>query len=286
VRHHEAVIAADGVLERGVLPVGEVVGIGSVIEGEGETLFVVPVGLAGGKPGEGALVEAARLKDDLHDGVVVGFGDVIRSLFVVGVGTVFKEEAGEAGMLGKSGSSVDGFFGDLARWIVDGFPPAGVGVGAGVEESAGSGDKGVGARFLEAEIAGEAEVGEGVPVVRATGGGGEGRIARQEGTDGGLVGEDCGDIDVARNAIEETLEDEVGMFESAGGVPAVAWNAGEFEEGAGGVGEIGAAGRVFEKAEDAEGFEVGGEFGPGGEAVFAGEDELRVGEGQGGELVG
>ena len=70
---------------------------------------------------------------------------MVGGLFVVGVGAVFGQEAGEAGMLGEAGGSVDGFFGDLARWVVDGFPPAGVGAGSGFEESAGGGDEGFGA---------------------------------------------------------------------------------------------------------------------------------------------
>ena len=60
----------------------------------------------------------------------------------------------------------------------------------------------------------------------------------------------------------------------------MAGNDGDFDEGVDGVLDF------FDGANDTEGFEMGGEFGPGGEAVFAGEDKLGVGEGDGGELVG
>src|ERR1700722_10007748 len=71
-----------------------------------------------------------------------------------------------------------------------------------------------------------------------------------------------------------TLEDEFGVFERTGAVTGVARDASGFDEGGYGVGEIG------EGADEALGFEVGGEFGPAFEAVFAGEDELGVGEGE------
>jgi len=41
-------------------PLGHVVGVGAAVEGEEEAFFVVPVGFAGGKPGEGTLVAAAE----------------------------------------------------------------------------------------------------------------------------------------------------------------------------------------------------------------------------------
>jgi hypothetical protein len=45
-----------------------------------------------------------------------------------------------------------------------GLPPAGVGAGSGVEEGGGRGDEAFGAGAVDTEIAGEAEVGEGVPL--------------------------------------------------------------------------------------------------------------------------
>jgi hypothetical protein len=64
----------------------------------------------------------------------------------------------------------------------------------------------------------------------------------------------------------------------------VAGDNGDFDEERDGVADFVLTGRNLEGANDAEGIEVGGEFGPGGEAVFAGEDELGVGEGEAGEL--
>lgn len=56
----------------------------------------------------------------------------------------------------------------------------------------------------------------------------------------------------------------------------MAWDAGGFDEGCGGIGEIGCG------ADEVLGFEVGGEFGPALEAVVAGDDELGVGESEAG----
>ena len=50
--HDEAVVAAKGVLEGRMAPVGHVVRVGAAVEGEVEAFFVVPVGFAGGEPGE------------------------------------------------------------------------------------------------------------------------------------------------------------------------------------------------------------------------------------------
>ena len=106
--HDEAVVAADGVLERRVAPLGHVVRVGAAVEGEEEALLVVPVGFASGEPGEGALVAAAGADEDFDDGVVVGFRGVVAGLLIVGIGAVFEEEAGEAGVTGEAGGSVDG----------------------------------------------------------------------------------------------------------------------------------------------------------------------------------
>ncbi len=164
--HDEAVIAADGMLEGRMAPLGHVVGVGAAVEGEEEAFFVVPVGFAGGEPGEGTLVAAAGVDEDSDDGVVVGFRCVVAGLVVVGIGGVFEQEAGEAGMPGETGGAVEDGFEEWGA-VVDGFHPTGVGAGSGVEEGARGGNEGFGTGFVEAEIAGEGEAGEGVPVVRA-----------------------------------------------------------------------------------------------------------------------
>ena len=97
-------------------------------------------------------------------------------------------------------------------------------------------DEGVGAGVIEAEIAGEAEVGEGVPVVRAACCCGEGRILGEEFADGGFVGEDGGGVDVGGGDVRVAGEDEVGVLERAGGMPAVAGDDGDFDEGVTGSG--------------------------------------------------
>ena len=117
-------------------------------------------------------------------------------------------------------------------------------------------------------------MGEGVPVVRASGGCGVLRVLGEEFFDVELVGEDGGGVDVRGGDVRVTFEDELGVFECAGAVSVVAGDAGGFDEGGDGVGEI------CEGANEALGLEVGGEFGPALEAVFAREDELGVAEGE------
>ena len=77
------------------------------------------------------------------------------------------------------------------------------------------------------------------------------------------------------------FEDELSLFECAGGVPVVARNASGFDEGGDRIGEIG------QDADEALGLEVGGKFRPALEAVFAREDQLGIGESEtgGGDLV-
>jgi hypothetical protein len=70
-----------------------------------QAFVVVPVAFAGGDCGEAGLVEAAGVEKDLEDGVVVGFGDVVRSFLVVGIGAVVEQELGEAGILSEAGGS-------------------------------------------------------------------------------------------------------------------------------------------------------------------------------------
>ena len=117
-------------------------------------------------------------------------------------------------------------------------------------------------------------MGEGVPVVRASGVGGVFGILGEEFFDGGFVSEDGGGVDVGGGDVRVTLEDELGVFECAAAVSVVARDAGGFDEGGDGVGEVG------QGADEALSFEVGGEFGPALEAVFAREDELGVAEGE------
>ena len=261
VVEHEAndfhvVVAEDGMLEWAVLPVSGAIGVSSVGEEIADAFDVVPVCFAEEERGEAVFVEFATGEKDFEDGVVVGFGDVVRGLFIVGVGSAVEEELGEAGVLRDTGCSVDGGLNDLA-WIglVDSFVPAGVGAGSGVEESAGCVDEGFGARGIEAEVAGETEVGEGVPVVRASGIGGFFWVLGEELFDGGLVGEDGGGVDVRGGYLRIASEDELGVFEGAAAVSIVARDAGGFDEGGDGIGQVG------EGADEALGFDVSGEFG-------------------------
>jgi hypothetical protein len=271
--HDEAVVATDGVLEGRVLPLCDEVWVGACLEGELKSLVVVPVGFAGEDYGEGALVEAGGAEEDPENGVAVGFGDVVRSLFVVGIGAVVEEKLGKARMAGDAGGAVDRGFGDLSRRVVDGFVPAGVGAGTGFEQGAGSVDEG--AIWLEAQVPGEAEVREGIPLVRAAWRGREGGFAREKRSDRCSIAQDGSGVDVGDGDVKVALEDEAGVLEGAGAVPAVAIDGGDFEEGADRVGE------TFDGANDAEGLDVRGKLRPGVVAMFASENELSVGEDEG-----
>ena len=100
-------------------------------------------------------------------------------------------------------------------------------------------------------------------------------VAREKGADGGLVGKDGGGVDAGGGDLRVACENELGVFERAGGVAGVAGDAGDFDEGGDGIGEFG------DDADEGEGVDVRGELWPALEAVFAGEDELGVGEGEG-----
>ena len=260
-------------MERGESPVSPKVWVGTVFEGEFDAVFVVPVGFAEEDGVEACLVEFAAGENDLEDGVVVGFGDVVGGFFVVGVGSAVEEELGEAGVLREAGGAVDdGLEGGTRIGVVDHLVPAGVGAGSGVEQSTGGVNEGWRAGRVEPEVAREAEVSQSVPVVRAPGAGRVVGILDEEFFDGGFVGEDGGGVDVRGGDVRVAVEDELGVFEGARGVRVVARNARGFDEGGDGIGEVG------DSADKAVGFEVGGEFGPTLEAVLAGEDELSVGE--------
>jgi hypothetical protein len=236
-------------------------------------LFVVPVRLAEEHGGEAGCVKGAAFEEDRGYGVVVAFGDVVRGLLVVGVGASLEEEAGEFGVVGDAGGAVDGALkGGTWVGVVDHLVPAGVGAGAGVEEGLGGEDEGCRAGFVEAEIAGEAEVGKGVPLVGASFCCGGAGIAGEEGADGGFVGEDGCSVDAGGGDLRVASEDEVGVLEGAGAVAGMAGDAGYFDEGGDGIGEGGYG------ADEVEGLDVCGELWPTFEAVFAGDDELGVGE--------
>lgn len=141
---------------------------------------------------------------------------MIRGFFVVGVGSAVEQELGEARVLREAGGSVDDGLYDLAWiWLVDRFVPAGVGAGPGVEESSGGVDEGFGAAFIDAEVAGETEVGEGVPIVRATGADGVLWVLGEKFFDGGLVGEDGCGVDTRSGYLRIAFEDELGLLERA-----------------------------------------------------------------------
>ena len=76
-----------------------------MLECELDAVFVVPVGLAEEDGVEACLIELAAGEQDFEDGVVVGFDDVVRGFFVVGIGAAVEEKLREAGVLRRSSSS-------------------------------------------------------------------------------------------------------------------------------------------------------------------------------------
>src|SRR5437764_748067 len=113
---------------------------------------------------------------------------MVRSLFVVGIGAALEQQTRESGMLRDSRCTVDrGFEHRPGIRMIDHFDPASIGAGTGIEQSASSADKRVGARAVEPEISREAQMSEWVPTVGSALGCGAGGIMGEEGADGGFV---------------------------------------------------------------------------------------------------
>ena len=163
--HNETVIAEQGVMEGRVAPHGHEVGVGAVVEGKLETVFVVPIGLAEEDGGEAFWIELTVFEQDSGDGIDVAFRDVVGGLFVaVGIGSVGEEQPGQFRVTRDAGDGVNGAFKDGARvGMVDHLVEAGGGAGTCVEQSFGGVEEGVGPGGVVLEEAREAEVGEGVP---------------------------------------------------------------------------------------------------------------------------
>ena len=85
--------------------------------------------------------------------------------------------------------------------MIDYFDPARVGACAGVEQSASCADESVGPRAVEPEVSRKAKMCERVPAQRPALGRGAGRVAREESSDGSLVGEDRGSVNAARRYV-------------------------------------------------------------------------------------
>src|SRR6202012_4355121 len=113
----------------------------------------------------------SAIEDDLEQACVIAFGKMVRSFFVVGICAAIEKELREISVLRETGGAVDGGFPEGAVLTRVFFPPAGVRAGASVEECFRSGDEISRAIFVEAQITGEAEIGQGVPVVWAAFGG-------------------------------------------------------------------------------------------------------------------
>ena len=98
-----------------------------------DSFVIVPVGLAEQHCREAVGLELATFDKNLQGGVVVGFGRVIRSLPVIRIGAAFEQQACQLCVMSNSGSPIDRAL-PLSFRLVVGFVPAGVRVGARIEQ--------------------------------------------------------------------------------------------------------------------------------------------------------
>src|SRR6516162_11463461 len=166
-------------MQRGVSPLGHVIRIGPALEQKPQALLVVPVGFTQEQTGEAERVQLAAFQKDLHDRVVVGFRNMVRSFLVVGIGSALEQQAREAWMPRNTCRAIDRALPHRPRiGLIDHLVPARVRTGAGIEESSSGGYEPIRTPLVESEIARVAEARERVPAVHSTCGSGAIGIAR------------------------------------------------------------------------------------------------------------
>src|SRR5208337_523223 len=124
--------------------------------------------------------------------------------------------------------------------------------------------------FIDAKIAREAEIGKRIPLVRAACSRGERSVTCKPGSDSSLIAKHGSAVDAANGNGRVTRKNHLSVFQRAGSVPAVPLDAGYFNESVERIGEL------FNGANDAEGFNMFGEGGPGFVAMFARQHQLGV----------
>src|SRR5690349_20964019 len=92
---------------------------------------------------------------------------MVRHLAVIGIGSAVEQQLGQLGMVSDAGGAVERTFPFWLGLVVV-FIEASVGVGASIEQSCGGLDEALGASRVEPEEFREAEVGQRVPIARAT----------------------------------------------------------------------------------------------------------------------
>jgi hypothetical protein len=91
-------------------PTGHGIGIGALFQEQADPFRVVPVSFAEQQRGQGLGVQLSAFEQSFEGLVVVAFGGMIGGLFVIGIGSVLKQEPGEAGVMGDARGSIDGAF--------------------------------------------------------------------------------------------------------------------------------------------------------------------------------
>jgi hypothetical protein len=126
--------------------------------------------------------------------------------------------------------------------------------------------------LIEAQIAGETEVSEGVPRIRSAFGGGVVGVARQDVTDKGFIREDSGGVDVGVFYLRVLRKDGLRFIEGSRSMRILAGHAGGADEG---------SNRIMERPDrflHIQAVDVGGELRPALETVFARDDQLGAGK--------
>src|SRR5689334_12432857 len=121
---------------------------------------------------------------------------MVGHLTVIGIGSAVEQQLGQLGMVSDAGGTVERTF---PFWfgLVIVFIEASVGIGAGIEQSCGGFEEPFAPSSVEPEEFREAEMGQRVPVARATLGRGVCRVLGNEARNGLIVPENGGGVDVA-----------------------------------------------------------------------------------------
>src|SRR5208282_1139059 len=97
--------------------------------------------------------------------VVVAFRYVIGSLFVVRIGAVFEQQAGQLRMTRDASRAVDRALPYGPRiGMIDHLDPASVRGGSGLEQGTSRSDEGRRPRLIQPQITREAQIGQGIPI--------------------------------------------------------------------------------------------------------------------------
>src|SRR5689334_5146092 len=92
---------------------------------------------------------------------------MVGHLAIIGIGSAIEQQLGQLGMVSDAGGAVERTFPFWFRLVIV-FIEASVGIGASIEQSCGGVEKALASSSVEPEEFREAEMGQRVPIARAT----------------------------------------------------------------------------------------------------------------------